>query len=63
MDYARTWSSSNGKFSVVAAMKGVSNDEVLLIKEDMEEIQVPLASLSQEDVNYIKKCNDSTSKR
>ena len=55
MDYARTWSSSNGKFSVVAAMKGVSNDEVLLIKEDMEEIQVPLASLSQEDVNYIKK--------
>ncbi|MBL8854428.1 MAG: hypothetical protein JNK57_10690 [Planctomycetaceae bacterium] len=55
LDFARTWASESGTFKVDAALKAIQGDKVVLIKIDMEEITVPLASLSKKDVAYVGK--------
>ncbi|MDA8564023.1 SHD1 domain-containing protein [Mariniblastus sp.] len=55
MDFDRKWSSSDGNFKVTAALKKILDDKVLLIKTDLEEIEVPVARLSKSDASYVKK--------
>lgn len=55
LDFARTWSSESGSFKVDAALKAIQGDKVVLIKIDLDEVTVPLASLSKKDVAYVGK--------
>lgn len=55
MDLARTWANESGQFKVDAALKRIQADQVVLIKVDLSEITVPVASLSKRDVAYINK--------
>ncbi|MDP1560800.1 MAG: SHD1 domain-containing protein [Pirellulaceae bacterium] len=55
MDFTRTWASESGTFKVDAALKAIQGDKVVLIKIDLDEITVPLASLSKKDVAYVGK--------
>ncbi len=62
LDFVRGWESASGKFKVDAALKAINGEEVVLIKTDMDEVAVPLASLSTADVAYVnkfKKQNDT----
>lgn len=62
LDFVRGWESSSGKFKVDAALKAINGEEVVLIKTDMDEVTVPLSSLSTNDVTYVnkfKKQNDT----
>ena len=54
MDYGRMWESTAGT-KIDAAMKDSKNGNVLLIKPDLSEIEVPLAKLSTKDNGYVKK--------
>ena len=55
MDYSRRWSSVNKTFSIVAALKEVTDDSVVLIKTNLKKVTVPLKKLSQKDNIYAKK--------
>lgn len=55
LDFSRTWRSTNGTFSVDAALKTIGADEVTLIKEDLTEITVPLDKLGAADNQYVEK--------
>lgn len=55
LDFARTWASSSGQFKIDAALKAIEGDQVVLIKPDLDEITVPLSSLSNKDNSYVKK--------
>ncbi len=55
MDFDRRWSSADGSFRVVAALKSYDNEKVKLIKFDLNEIEVPLERLSRSDRVYVKK--------
>ncbi len=50
---ARYWTSSNGKFSVVAELVEVKGDSVRLKKKDGKIITVPLAKLSKADRDFL----------
>ena len=60
IDFCRTWQSSGGGFSVVAAAKKIDDENVTLIKPDMKELVVPLAKLSAKDRSYAKKLKRAT---
>jgi hypothetical protein len=62
LDYARTWTSSDGKFKVDAAIKSAESDSVILIKTDMSELTVPLKSLSAADQSYVNNLNSARAK-
>lgn len=55
IDFDRRWSSADGSFRVVAALKSYDDEKVRLIKFDLNEIEVPLARLSRNDRVYVKK--------
>jgi hypothetical protein len=55
MDLARTWANESGQFKIDAALKEIQGEQVVLIKLDLTEITVPLASLSKRDVTYVTK--------
>ncbi len=55
IDFDRRWSSADGSFRVVAALKSYDDEKVKLIKFDLNEIEVPLARLSRNDRVYVKK--------
>jgi hypothetical protein len=55
MDFARTWASESGAFKVDAALKAIDGDKVVLLKIDLNEVTVPLMSLSKKDVAYVGK--------
>jgi len=66
LDFSRTWASSSGQFKVDAALKAIDGDQVVLLKLDLSEISVPLASLSAKDVSYVerlKKTRDAAVQR
>jgi hypothetical protein len=52
---SRTWKSSNGRFSVEAELLDYKDGKAQLKKSDGAVIDVPLASLCEEDRQYVKK--------
>lgn len=54
LDFSRNWASKDGKFRVDAALHKIHEDGVELQKVDGTSITVPLASLSDRDVAYVK---------
>lgn len=54
LTYARTWKSTNGKYSVEADFVGFKDGEVSLRKESGDLIQVPMSRLCPEDQDYVK---------
>lgn len=50
----RTWTSSNGKYTIKAELVEVEDDCVCLKKEDGSEITVPLEKLSEADQRYAR---------
>ena len=59
LDLSRSWESANGKFKVDAALKGFTGDKVVLAKTDGNDVEIPAASLSENDQNYLKKFKKS----
>lgn len=55
VDYARSWSTADGNYQVIASLKDVIGEKAVLVKEDLTEVSVPLASLSTKDRGYAKK--------
>jgi S1-C subfamily serine protease len=51
----RTWTDSTGKFKVDAVAVEVTDSQVVLRKRNGETVTVPLAKLSPEDLNFLKK--------
>ncbi len=51
----RTWSDESGSFKILAALLAINSKTVTLRKEDMSEIQVPIARLSTSDQAFIKR--------
>lgn len=58
---ARVWTSRDGKFRTTATLLKVQQSSVLLKREDGSQVEVPLDSLSPEDVKFIFKAQQSTS--
>lgn len=50
----RSWTSANGKYTVMAELVKVEEQSVRLKKEDGEEITVPLDKLSETDQRYVR---------
>lgn len=50
----RTWSDASGKFKVTARLVSVTDENVVLQREDGQEITVPLARLSAADRRFIE---------
>lgn len=51
----RNWSDPSGKFRTKAALLTINDDDTLTIrKEDLTELKIPLANLSDADKKYIK---------
>ena len=50
----RTWTSSNGKFTIEAQCVGVADGKVQLKKSDGKTLTLPLEKLSQADQDYLK---------
>jgi hypothetical protein len=50
----RTWTSSDGKYTVEGYAHSATNAKVTLIKADGSSIDVPLAKLSREDADWVK---------
>ncbi|HMO12733.1 MAG TPA: SHD1 domain-containing protein [Pirellulaceae bacterium] len=50
----RVWTSANGKFTVRARLVAVSDDEVQLVKQDGDQVSVPLNKLSELDLAWLK---------
>lgn len=55
IDYARSWSTADGNYRVIASLKDVKNEKAVLVKEDLSVVSVPLDSLSTKDRAYAKK--------
>ena len=55
MDYGRKWATADGKFTVVAALSDVNDADVILKKEDLTTITVPIELLSARDKSYARK--------
>lgn len=53
-DRTRTWSTTDGKFSVEAEFVYIIRDSVKLRKLDGKEVTVPLSKLSQSDLDWIE---------
>ena len=51
---ARTWKSSNGKYSVEAELIGFEDGKVKLKKANGKVVKVPLESLSDADQKFVK---------
>lgn len=51
----RTWADASGSFKIKAALLAVLPDKVLLRKTDGQEIEVPIAKLSESDQKFLKK--------
>jgi len=51
----RTWADPSGKFKVKAAILGIEGEVVRLRKQDMTELNVPIAKLSDTDKAFLKK--------
>lgn len=49
----REWKDTSGKFRIDAKLVSVSNDAVVLLKQDGKKITVPLATFSREDISYL----------
>lgn len=54
-DGMRTWYDRTGEHSIVAVLISKNNTEVTLRRKDGKVIKVPLSSLSEADLRYIKK--------
>ncbi|WP_158261196.1 MULTISPECIES: SHD1 domain-containing protein [Pirellulaceae] len=52
-EYNRVWKDKTGQFSITATFSGLIGDQVKLLKENGEEIKVPLSKLSDEDKQWI----------
>lgn len=52
---ARTWKDASGSFKVLAAPLGVEGEMLKIRKEDMTELEVPIAKLSESDQSYIER--------
>jgi len=52
---ARTWTDTSGTFKVLAAPLGVVDEKIRLRREDMSEIEVPIAKLGDADQRYIER--------
>lgn len=50
----RTWTSSNGRFTIKAKLRSVDDENVKLEKEDGTVIVVPLSRLSEEDRRFLE---------
>ncbi|WP_165698604.1 SHD1 domain-containing protein [Bremerella volcania] len=50
---ARTWTDTSGTFKIMAAPLGIVEDKIRLRREDMSEIEVPIAKLGDADQRYI----------
>ncbi len=56
---SRTWSSSNGKFTIKAALVDITDNETLVLKTNDGDIKkVPLSKLGDKDQKYVKKNRD-----
>lgn len=55
IDFARSWTTADGQYQVIAALQNVEGDKVVLVKEDLTIVKVPLATLSAKDKGYAKK--------
>lgn len=55
IDLARMWENASGKFKIEAALKGFHDEAAVLNKVDGNQIEVPIASLSEKDQLYLKK--------
>ena len=55
IDYVRTWKSANDSFSVDAALRTVEDENVVLIREDLKRLTVPLEKLDPQQANYANK--------
>lgn len=52
---ARTWTDASGTFKILAAPLGVVDEKIRLRREDMSEIEVPVAKLGDSDQRYIER--------
>ncbi len=52
---ARTWTDASGTFKIMAAPLGLVDDKIRLRREDMSEIEVPIAKLGDVDQRYIER--------
>ncbi len=50
----RTWTSSNGKFSVKAQLQQIEDGKVILLREDGKTAVVEIAKLSEADQSYLR---------
>jgi len=50
---ARTWTDASGTFKIMAAPLAIVEDKIRLRREDMSEIEVPIAKLGDADNRYI----------
>lgn len=50
---ARTWTDASGTFKIMAAPLGIVEDKIRLRREDMSEIEVPIAKLGDADKRYL----------
>lgn len=55
LDYGRMWESASGTFEIEASLLRFKGDEITLINPDLDELKVPLASLSKKDIRYVEK--------
>ncbi len=58
----RTWTASNGKFSVEAKLVKVDEGKLVLKRADGQEISVPLDKLSEADQKYVDNLLGKTSR-
>lgn len=52
---ARTWTDTSGTFKIMAAPLGVVGEKIRLRREDMSEIEVPIAKLADADQRLIER--------
>ncbi|TVS15547.1 MAG: hypothetical protein EA424_15765 [Planctomycetaceae bacterium] len=50
----RTWTDSEGRYSVQAKLSGVADGKVMLVCEDSDEIEIQLDRLSEADRQYVE---------
>src|SRR5271157_3555780 len=55
----RLWRDATGKFQVAASLESVKDGNVRLIKADGRMIDVPISKLSDEDLLYIKRAQQT----
>ena len=55
IDLSRSWEIASGKSKVEAALKSYTADKIILAEIDDSEVEIPIASLSENDQKYLKK--------